>query len=103
MSDVERQLDDARRNIVTDSYQMSVGELTNMFRDGGLINRPPFQLGRDHLRSRRQRADSVLVPADGGSHTDVVRSAFSERNVALVVDPNVFAPLVESDLNSFPV
>ena len=40
---LERELEAARRTISTDSYPMSIGELTNMYRDGELIIRPEFQ------------------------------------------------------------
>lgn len=40
---LEREVEDARRTISTDGYPMSIGELTNLYRDGELVIRPEFQ------------------------------------------------------------
>lgn len=40
---LESELATVRRTISTDSYPMSIGELTNLYRDGELIIRPAFQ------------------------------------------------------------
>ena len=40
---LEIQLEEARRSIVSDGYPMSIGELTNLYRDKELIIRPEFQ------------------------------------------------------------
>ncbi|EWT04638.1 hypothetical protein N864_10625 [Intrasporangium chromatireducens Q5-1] len=40
---LEDELREARRTISTDSYPMSIGELTNLFREGELVIRPAFQ------------------------------------------------------------
>lgn len=40
---LEVQITEARRSISSDGYPMSIGELTNMYRDGELIIRPEFQ------------------------------------------------------------
>jgi hypothetical protein len=40
---LETQIKDARRSISSEGYPMSIGELTNMYRDGELIIRPEFQ------------------------------------------------------------
>jgi hypothetical protein len=40
---LEQQLGDARRTISSDGYPMSIGELTNLYRDGELKIRPEFQ------------------------------------------------------------
>lgn len=40
---LEGELTLVRRSIFTDSYPMSIGELTNLFRDGELVIRPAFQ------------------------------------------------------------
>ncbi|MGB0652098.1 MAG: DUF262 domain-containing protein [Thermoplasmatota archaeon] len=40
---LEQQLSDTRRTIASDGYPMSIGELTNLYRDGELIIRPEFQ------------------------------------------------------------
>lgn len=41
--ELELQLGDARRSIASDGYPMSIGELTNLYRDGELLVRPEFQ------------------------------------------------------------
>jgi hypothetical protein len=43
LTDLERQLAEARRTIASDGYPMSIGELTNLYRDGELLIRPEFQ------------------------------------------------------------
>ncbi|QAY64176.1 DUF262 domain-containing protein [Xylanimonas allomyrinae] len=40
---LEEELVAARKEISTDSYPMSIGELTNLYRDGELVIRPAFQ------------------------------------------------------------
>lgn len=40
---LECQIAEARRTISSDGYPMSIGELTNMYRDGELLIRPEFQ------------------------------------------------------------
>lgn len=40
---LEDQIKDARRTISTDGYPMSIGELTNLYKEGELIIRPEFQ------------------------------------------------------------
>lgn len=40
---LEQQIREARRSIASDGYPMSIGELTNLYRDGELIIRPEFQ------------------------------------------------------------
>lgn len=40
---LEQQIADARRTISSDGYPMSIGELTNLYRDGELIIRPEYQ------------------------------------------------------------
>jgi hypothetical protein len=40
---LEREIAEARRTISSDGYPMSIGELTNLYRDGELIIRPEFQ------------------------------------------------------------
>ena len=42
-SALESQLEKARREISSDGYPMSIGELTNLYRDGELNIRPEFQ------------------------------------------------------------
>jgi hypothetical protein len=43
VDELERQVSEARRTIASDGYPMSIGELTNMYRDGELSIRPEFQ------------------------------------------------------------
>jgi hypothetical protein len=40
---LEQQITEARRSIVSDGYSMSIGELVNLYRDKELIVRPEFQ------------------------------------------------------------
>lgn len=40
---LESQIEEARRSIASDGYPMSIGELTNLYRDGELLIRPEFQ------------------------------------------------------------
>lgn len=62
MTNLESQLEDARRAISTDGYPMSVGELTNMFRDKELIIRPPFQrLFRWDDDQKARLIESILI------------------------------------------
>jgi hypothetical protein len=41
--ELEGQIEEARRSITSDGYPMSIGELTNLYRDGELRIRPEFQ------------------------------------------------------------
>ena len=62
MSDLEAELEEARRKISTDSYSMSVGELTNMFVEGELVIRPPFQrLFRWEPDQKSKLIESILI------------------------------------------
>lgn len=40
---LETQIEEARRSIASDGYPMSIGELTNLYKDGELLIRPEFQ------------------------------------------------------------
>jgi hypothetical protein len=40
---LEQQIAEARRTISSDGYPMSIGELTNLYRDGELVIRPEYQ------------------------------------------------------------
>jgi hypothetical protein len=42
-NELEKQLHDRRQDVFTDSYMMSIGELTNLYRDGELNVHPDFQ------------------------------------------------------------
>lgn len=62
MAKLEAELETARRTISTDSYPMSVGELTNMYTDGDLIIRPPFQrLFRWDDDQKSRLVESILI------------------------------------------
>ncbi|WP_205703098.1 DUF262 domain-containing protein [Janibacter indicus] len=62
VNDLESELEEARRNISTESYPMSVGELTNMFTEGDLIIRPPFQrLFRWEPDQKSKLIESILI------------------------------------------
>jgi len=62
MSTLDEQLNDARRNIFTDSYPMSIGELTNVYAEGDLIIRPPFQrLFRWNDDQKSRLVESILI------------------------------------------
>lgn len=43
MSDLQQQIDEARMQVHTDSYPMSIGELVNLYEDGELDIHPEFQ------------------------------------------------------------
>lgn len=43
VDDLEAQLEEARRSIASDGYPMSIGELTNLYRDQELRIRPEYQ------------------------------------------------------------
>lgn len=62
MTNLETELDAARRNIFTDGYQMSVGELTNLFAENDLIIQPPFQrLFRWDDDQKSRLIESILI------------------------------------------
>jgi len=62
MSSLEAELEAARRTIQTDGYPMSIGELTNLYRDGELIIRPPFQrLFRWDDSQKSKLIESILI------------------------------------------
>ncbi|MCB0331746.1 MAG: DUF262 domain-containing protein, partial [Bdellovibrionales bacterium] len=59
---LEGQVAEARRNISSDGYPMSIGELTNMYRDGELIIRPEFQRFYRWSDTQRSRlVESILL------------------------------------------
>src|ERR1700674_2198725 len=59
---LEKEIDDAKRLVRTDAYQMSVGELVNMYRDGELIINPDFQrLFRWELGQNSKLIESLLL------------------------------------------
>lgn len=61
-SDFEREVLDARQEIYSDSYPMSLGELTNLFRDGELVIAPAFQrLFRWDDEQKSRLVESILL------------------------------------------
>ena len=59
---LEEQLEEARRTISSEGYPMSIGELTNMYRQGELIVRPEFQRFFRWSRLQKSRLiESVLL------------------------------------------
>ena len=59
---VEKELQKARRRVATDGYPMSIGELTNMYRDGELLIEPQFQrLFRWDDAQKSKLIESILV------------------------------------------
>mgnify|MGYP002712355799 CR=1 FL=1 len=59
---IERELEEARKQVFTDAYQMSVGELTNLYRDEELIISPPFQrLFRWDNSQKSRLVESILI------------------------------------------
>lgn len=62
MTTLDTELEDARRTIHTDGYPMSIGELTNLYRDGELVIRPPFQrLFRWDDSQKSRLIESILI------------------------------------------
>lgn len=62
MTSLEDELESARRTIQTDGYPMSVGELTNLYRDGELVIQPPFQrLFRWDDSQKSKLIESILI------------------------------------------
>jgi hypothetical protein len=61
-NDLEAQVTEARRTISSDGYPMSIGELTNLYRDGELIIRPEFQrFFRWKATQKSQLVESILL------------------------------------------
>lgn len=59
---LEKEIEDAKRLVKTDAYQMSVGELINMYRDGELIINPDFQrLFRWEIGQKSKLIESLLL------------------------------------------
>jgi hypothetical protein len=60
--DLESQVAEARRTISADGYPMSIGELTNLYRDDELIIRPEFQRFFRWSNEQRSRlVESLLL------------------------------------------
>ncbi|TIP02799.1 MAG: DUF262 domain-containing protein [Mesorhizobium sp.] len=59
---LEKEIEDAKRLVKTDAYQMSVGEIINMYRDGELIINPDFQrLFRWEIGQKSKLIESLLL------------------------------------------
>ena len=59
---LEHEIEDVKRLVKTDAYQMSVGELVNMYRDGELIINPDFQrLFRWEIGQKSKLIESLLL------------------------------------------
>ncbi|GHD39371.1 DUF262 domain-containing protein [Mycetocola manganoxydans] len=59
---LDSELEAARRSIHTDGYPMSIGELTNLYRDGELVISPPFQrLFRWDDSQKSRLIESILI------------------------------------------
>lgn len=62
MSALEEEISSHRRNIVTDAYPMSVGEFTNLYRDGEVDVHPEFQrIFRWDATQRTRLIESILL------------------------------------------
>jgi hypothetical protein len=56
------EIEAAQRTVTTDSYQMSIGEIVNMYKDGELIISPVFQrLFRWGLSQKSRLIESILI------------------------------------------
>lgn len=59
---LEPEIENAKRFVKTDSYQMSVGEIVNMYKDGELIINPDFQrLFRWEIGQKSKLIESLLL------------------------------------------
>src|ERR1700740_3690832 len=59
---LEKEIDDAQRLVKTDAYQMSIGEVINMYRDGELVINPDFQrLFRWEIGQKSKLIESLLL------------------------------------------
>lgn len=59
---LDTEITDARRTISSDGYPMSIGELTNLYRNGELIIRPEFQrLFRWSNTQKTRLVESILL------------------------------------------
>lgn len=59
---LKKEIDDAQRLVRTDAYQMSVGEIINMYRDGEFIINPDFQrLFRWEIGQKSKLIESLLL------------------------------------------
>lgn len=62
IEELEQAVRGARRRIVTDGYSMSIGELSNLYREGELVIRPAYQrLFRWNDWQKSQLVESLLL------------------------------------------
>src|SRR5690606_21799915 len=62
LSKLEGEIAKGRRDISSDGYSMSLGELTNLYKEGELIIRPAFQrLFRWDLEQKSKLVESILL------------------------------------------
>ncbi|EHT7468630.1 DUF262 domain-containing protein [Listeria monocytogenes] len=57
MMKLVEQIEDSRKEIKTDSYPMSIGEITNLYRDGDLVIFPEYQ--RYFRWTRKQKSEFI--------------------------------------------
>lgn len=56
------EIDNAQRSVKTDAYQLSIGEIVNMYRDGELVINPDFQrLFRWEIGQKSKLIESLLL------------------------------------------
>src|SRR6201985_4017399 len=59
---LQNEIEEAKRLVKTDAYQMSIGELVNMYRDGDLVINPDFQrLFRWEIGQKSKLIESLLL------------------------------------------
>lgn len=59
---LEKEIEDARRLVKTDAYQLSISEVVNMYRDGELVINPDFQrLFRWEIGQKSKLIESLLL------------------------------------------
>ena len=59
---LDDEINDGKRQVRTDAYQMSIGEVINMYRDGELIINPVFQrLFRWEIGQKSKLIESLLL------------------------------------------
>ncbi|WP_194785182.1 DUF262 domain-containing protein [Actinomyces haliotis] len=61
-NELEQELDQARKDIQTDGYPMSIGEITNLYKEGDLVISPAFQrLFRWDDQQKSRLIESILL------------------------------------------
>jgi hypothetical protein len=59
---INEEIENAQKNVKTDAYQMSIGEVVNMYKDGELLINPNFQrLFRWEIGQKSKLIESVLL------------------------------------------